>query len=439
MWYSNVWVDRIVNSTPSIISQRHHDDPNHIHRPYHIDDTYTTQLSTSTSSMAASYVPPPLILARGGPVNNSSSSSGTSLTNNSSASAATSSNNNSSNNSSTATPQRGQRAVSMGPFLPTRSPSADTGLRQHPHSSSSYSPSSSSSPSSGHISASIGGAGVLVVKPRSDSTADLNMAMPAAVMDDYFTGPNTDTERQAEATRLKRAQAFAKMSTSNKRSYLAKEIKTYEQRIDAYRQLLATSDSKRKTARSALDASMDKLRRWMMITKLNQLQQLSHIQSLLADNHDAMCHACIIVLKERLALTAAALDDLNSVGDVRLEPSFFRSAKEASNNHAQLAPLLRERTELERQLHSAKIEYIRISRITEKEELIDRGVRIAKVLDDFISFFREPGVAGATPMTTSPSGALQLPTHYRPARAIEFEFSRFLLDERCREGVSLTK
>ena len=73
-------------------------------------------------------------------------------------------------------------------------------------------------------------------------------------------------------------------------------------------------------------------------------------------------------------------------------------------------------------LSQVKVEYVAVSKVTEEEEKVGRHERIARVIADFYASYKG-----------------DLTADYSPARALEYEFSRFCLDERTKEGQMLKK
>ena len=281
------------------------------------------------------------------------------------------------------------------------------------------------------------------------------MLASPSISSEHFTADATVDSPMHVAVRAKRALSFNKASAVNKAAKLRKFAQSLEKLIDQYKQLVAKSAAKRQASKETLDATIDKLRRCMLIPKVNVLQECSHLQQLLYDNQDEMCRVSMVLLKEKLALTNAALDDLSANANLQVDAGFFKSPKDICQSNPKLPKLLQERSDLDARLKQAKLDYVRVSREVEKEEAIDRGTRILRVVEDFYQVYRQEAVRAAQkdaagkqqdkqPQTPSPNkataaAALNVVPSYHPAHTQEFEFSRFLLDERCKEGQVLCK
>jgi hypothetical protein len=220
----------------------------------------------------------------------------------------------------------------------------------------------------------------------------------------------------------KLAVKFNKLSRVDKRVQLLQSYaSSIHKHCDRYQDLYNDLQRKRGETKSMIDTAVVTMERHAQFSRAMVLKTCAHIQAQMYDNQDAMCRACVGVLKGKLAAVTATVDALGGHPTMALTPVFFKAPADFCAENSALKVLCATRMQLETRLQQSKSEYVQVSKQIADEEGTDRRARVRRVIDATVAFYASKGVH-----------------RYEPCPQ-EFEFSRLVLDERCKEGQLLQR
>merc|ERR1712062_51028 len=124
---------------------------------------------------------------------------------------------------------------------------------------------------------------------------------------------------------------------------LGKYATILQQTINKYTDLLIKSQQKRGKVSNSFSKKINRLRRKMLISQANSMQECAYLDDLRLENSIEMYRACIIVLKIKRAHTSAAIDEANAMGRVNIDSTFFVPVKSLCSSNPELNRLQKRR------------------------------------------------------------------------------------------------
>ena len=227
--------------------------------------------------------------------------------------------------------------------------------------------------------------------------------------------------------RRKHAAAYQSSNTKKRLAKLQKMLQLNDGYVMDMKHLILKARRKCDAGHDALLAIVERLRACFWMGEFNLLQEGMHLQDELFDNYEDMCKAAIRQVKERTKELQQLVEQLNSSSAAAASqppPSefLFLSPRQVALLCPLLPDMLQRQSDLAARLAQVKVEYVAVARVTEEEEKVSRHERIVRAVDDFFANYNG-----------------DLTADYSPARSIEYEFTKCLLDERCKEGQTLNK
>ena len=290
--------------------------------------------------------------------------------------------------------------------------------------------------------------------------------------------------------RLLQSSALVPSATKSSLTKLEEYVRELGRVVEEYKQLLVRLGSRKRQVLGTLSASMSRLSSWMQVGKLEVLQELMTLQDEVFLKEETMLQKACIILKERAATLSgeqeeileqlvhlvgvlqAEIDKAGKKGKLSkehkaLQASFASyppkslmdsiaiSPKQFAQSHALLRPHSDEHRALTARLEACKARYLAVARATDLEELVDRKTRMQRVVAALEHKCTEharrnappippaaaaPAAATAAPAPVSPDLSVS-PSQldYSPARDIELEYAKLVLDERTKEGRAVAK
>ena len=245
------------------------------------------------------------------------------------------------------------------------------------------------------------------------------------------TAPSSSAHSAALSDHDSRRKLAATYNTSPAKKRLVrlqKLLSANDSFIMDMKHLILKARRKCDTGHDALLAIVERLRVCFWMNEFNLLQEGMHLQDELFDNYEDMCKACIRTVKEKTKELQQLVEQLNSSSAAAastaapLNEFFFLSPRQLALLCPALPEMLQRQSDLATRLGQVKVEYVAVAKVTEEEEKVSRNDRIVRVIDDFYNNYNG-----------------DLTADYSPARALEYEFTRNCLDERCKEGQLLNK
>ena len=225
-------------------------------------------------------------------------------------------------------------------------------------------------------------------------------------------------------SRRKQSHLYASSTVKKKAARLSKQVTLNEQYVLELKLAIVRARKKCDSGYEGLQAVVERLRSWYLMNEFNLLQEGMHLQDELFDAYEDMAKAAILLVKDRNAQLQRSIDALlkDPSASPALNEFHFLSAKQLCMLNPDLPDMLQRQSDLATRLAQVKVEYVAVSKATEEEEKYPRPERITRVIADFYASYKG-----------------DLTADYSPARALEYEFARFCLDERTKEGAMLKK